>query len=204
METNAPPVMPRGRPRKFDRAEALEQAMFLFWERGYEATAIHDLTEIMGIAPPSLYAAFGDKKRLFLESVDLYQTTFTRVYVQALESRPSAREAVEKMLLETARLFTLPECPTGCMIVLSAINGGETSADVLKEIHRRRSDTGQLIRSRIVAGANAGEFMTDDVAALAAFYVTVFQGMAIKARDGASRNELEAVVHQAMRAWPKR
>ena len=67
------PSRPRGRPRAFDRDDALDRAMHLFWRRGYEATSVSDLTESMGITPPSLYAAFGDKKRLFLEAVDRYQ-----------------------------------------------------------------------------------------------------------------------------------
>ena len=61
-----------GRPLSFDRDAALNQAMLLFWRHGYESTAVSDLTAAMGVTPPSLYAAFGDKKRLFLEAVALY------------------------------------------------------------------------------------------------------------------------------------
>src|SRR5688500_13596233 len=69
----AKPARPRGRPRSFDRDTALGQAMEVFWAKGYEGTSISDLTEAMGINPPSLYAAFGDKERLFLEAIDRYQ-----------------------------------------------------------------------------------------------------------------------------------
>ena len=73
MDKVEPASRPRGRPRAFDRDAALDRAMHLFWRKGYESTSVSDLTEAMGIAPPSLYAAFGDKKRLFLEAVDRYQ-----------------------------------------------------------------------------------------------------------------------------------
>ena len=73
MNRRISPVKLRGRPREFDRDEVLERAMNLFWSRGCEATSGSDLTQAMGITPPSLYGTFGDKKRLFLEAVDRYR-----------------------------------------------------------------------------------------------------------------------------------
>src|SRR5256885_11333451 len=75
---NGKPVKPRGRPREFDREAALEQAIDVFWRHGYEATSVSDLTAAMGINPPSLYAAFGDKEKLFLEAVERYQQQIGR------------------------------------------------------------------------------------------------------------------------------
>ena len=69
------PAAPRkkpGRPLSFDREYALEQAMLVFWQYGYETTSLNDLTAAMGITPPSLYGAFGDKETLFLEAVQRY------------------------------------------------------------------------------------------------------------------------------------
>ena len=71
-DTLKAPVKPRGRPLSFDRAAALEQATHVFWERGYEAASIADLTAAMGITTPSLYTAFGDKEKLFLEAIERY------------------------------------------------------------------------------------------------------------------------------------
>jgi TetR/AcrR family transcriptional regulator, copper-responsive repressor len=192
----------RGRPRGFDRDVALEKAMLLFWDRGYEATSVSDLSVAMGINPPSLYAAFGDKKRLFMEAVSRYQAGPGGFAVEAIGSAGSAREAIERLLLDAARVFSDPACPPGCMVVLSATNCSDAAADIAADLRGRRGMSEQFIKSRIIQGAEAGEFGKADVNALAGFYVTVFQGMSLKAKDGASRSELEAIARQAMRAWP--
>src|SRR5579872_5138058 len=96
---------PRGRPREFDREVALDTAMRLFWERGYEATSISDLTRAMGITPPALYSAFGDKKRLFLESVERYQQIAGCFAQKALTEEPTAERAVRSLLLGAVQFF---------------------------------------------------------------------------------------------------
>ena len=90
--------------------------MRLFWERGYEETSISDLTAAMGIASPSLYAAFGDKQRLFEEAVERYASGPGAVVATAL-LEPTAREAIERTLIDAARLYTAAERPPGCLIV---------------------------------------------------------------------------------------
>ena len=65
--------MAMGRPRAFDMDQALDQALHVFWEKGYAGTSITDLTEAMGINPPSLYAAFGNKEKLFKKALDRYE-----------------------------------------------------------------------------------------------------------------------------------
>src|SRR6266702_5721205 len=93
---NGKPAKPRGRPREFDREAALEQAIDVFWRHGYEATSVSDLTAAMGINPPSLYAAFGDKEKLFLEAVERYRSNQGESCPYAGE--PTARGAVERLL----------------------------------------------------------------------------------------------------------
>src|SRR4051812_3480675 len=84
---------PRGRPRAFDRARALEQALTLFWERGYEGTSIADLTAVMGITPPSLYAAFGSKEALFREALSLYRHRAGGITPAEVADEPTAYAA---------------------------------------------------------------------------------------------------------------
>jgi AcrR family transcriptional regulator len=178
------------RPRSFDRDAALRKALLLFWERGYDATSISDLTKAMGIAAPSLYAAFGDKRKLFDEAVRTYQETDGKLVARGLEA-PTAREAVESMLRTAAREYTDDTHPRGCLVVSEPLLAADRAA------------SRAAIHERLQRAADAGELPPDaDVDALAAFYGVVIGGMSARARDGASRADLEAVAVTAMKAWP--
>jgi AcrR family transcriptional regulator len=112
----------RGRPRSFDRATALEKAILAFWEHGYEATSVSDLTRVMDIGTPSLYAAFGDKRSLFEEAVRVYTTRYASFGDRALAEEPTARAAVERTLREAAAVYTDPGHPHGCLVAHAATN----------------------------------------------------------------------------------
>jgi AcrR family transcriptional regulator len=179
------------RPRSFDRDGALEQAMLAFWERGYEQTSIADLTRLMGIAAPSLYAAFGDKRALFTEVVERYGTDSRANVIEPLRTEPTVRAAVESVLLTAAEKYSADDHPRGCMIIAEPM------------LEAQRAETDALLRERIQDGVEAGELGPDtDVPALAAYVSVVIAGMSARARDGASRAELTAVARTAMRAWP--
>src|SRR5919204_30689 len=105
--------MRTGRPRSFDRDKALEGAIAVFWEHGYDATSISLLTQALGIGAPSLYAAFGDKRALFLEALDRYLRTYGAFTERALAEEPNARDAVERLLREAAAAYTRPGRPRG-------------------------------------------------------------------------------------------
>jgi AcrR family transcriptional regulator len=189
---------PRGRPRSFDREAALERAMQVFWKQGYEATSLHDLTRAMGINPPSLYAAFGDKERLFMEAVGRYEQ-MRHGLAEMLEEGATAKAAVARVLTEAAR--ELPGCG-GCMLVLSATACSESS--VQSELAERRTDQKAVLKARIDRGIREGELPRGtESAALAEFYTTILQGMSIRARDGAGTRSLLAAAEAAMRAWPQ-
>jgi AcrR family transcriptional regulator len=195
----------RGRRRSFDKDVALARAMELFWDKGYEGASISDLTQAMGIAPPSLYAAFGSKEALFREALNLYGATEGVEIWAAIHAAPTAYEAVAGFLLETARVFTRPGKPPGCLVVLSALHATESCETVRSELVRLRREAIDDMADRLRAGINAGELPQDsDVQALASFYVTVQQGMSIQARDGASEAELRAIARAALAAWPGR
>src|SRR5215831_12284241 len=120
MNNRTAPPRRRGRPRSFDRDKALESALRLFWSQGYEGTSISDLTEAMGLTPPSLYGAYGDKKRLFLEAVERYEQTAGCFARKALTEEPTAEQAVRRLLLEAVKSFAAPQSPKGCLVVLGA------------------------------------------------------------------------------------
>jgi AcrR family transcriptional regulator len=192
-----------GRPRAFDRDAALEKALLEFWRHGYEATSIASLTAAMGIRPPSLYAAFGDKRALFGECVRRYQETHGAFVVRALAEEPTARQAIERMLYEVAADYTDPSHPPGCLIITATAAHGPECADVAENLRVMREATKQTIADRIAEDVRAGRLPADtDVTALATFYAATVQGMSRQAQDGATREDLERVAALAMRAWP--
>lgn len=192
----------RGRPRSFDRDAALERAMRVFWRQGYEATSINDLTRAMDINPPSLYAAFGDKERLFLAAVERYGCEMNHTEV-ILSEAPTARAAVDRLLEKAAQEFTNRSHPPGCMVVTAATSCSADSAHVQAALTKRRRSTEATLRARIERGVREGELPAGtDAGALSRFYATVLEGMSIQARDGATRKSLLATAAAAMRAWP--
>ncbi len=196
------PVRKVGRPLSFDRDAALEKAMYLFWRQGYEATSLSELTEAMGISPPSLYAAFGDKKQLFFAAIERYMDT-SESSPEALRDAATAREAVEQMLRTAAIQHTQRGCPPGCFLVSGAVNLSSASQDVRDAVVRLRGKAEKALRDRIKRGIEDGELPANtDAAALAAFYVSITQGMSMQAQDGAKRERLFEIAANAMRAWP--
>jgi AcrR family transcriptional regulator len=190
----------RGRPRSFDRELALRQAIELFWEQGYDGTSIADLTQAMGIAAPSLYAAFGSKEDLFREAVERYAVDSPTD--RALAREPTARAAVAAMLHDNADDYTDPATPLGCMLVLGAPVGTPAQSGVRERLAEERRAALDRLQARLDRGIAEGDVPAGtDTAALARFYSTVLDGMSIKARDGASNAELHVVADAALAAW---
>jgi len=195
-------MAPRGRPRGFDRDEALRRALAVFWERGYEATSLSDLTSAMGIAGPSLYAAFGSKEQLFRETVELYSRLDGAIADRALAEEPTARAAIERMLRENARAYVRAGQPSGCMIVLAATNVTPANKGVGDYLAELRRNSRAAILARLERGVAEGDLPPGtDVRALAGFVSTVMHGLSFEARDGLSEAALEATVERAMAAW---
>jgi AcrR family transcriptional regulator len=193
---------PRGRPRSFDREQALERALDVFWEKGYEATSVADLTAAMGINPPSLYAAFGDKERLFCEALERYHGV-QRASVDACLEGATAREGVERILAGLADQYSCAE-HRGCMMVMAATTCADASQFVKTKLARTASGMRARFKGRMDRAVAEGELAAaTDVDALVDYYTAVFQGMALQARDGASRKSLLATAEMAMRAWPE-
>ncbi len=192
----------RGRPRAFDREAALSKAMRLFWQQGFDATSIADLTAAMGIAAPSLYAAFGSKEALYAEALGHYGATYAWGWKNFLDAA-TAREALQAWLMDSAAFFTgsIDDVPLGCMATLSMI--GAAGHEELRELtHAARAAPRAVIRARLEQGVADGELPASaDLDGLTRFLQIVQNGMSLHARDGASRAELEAVVEVAMRSW---
>jgi AcrR family transcriptional regulator len=191
-----------GRPRAFDKDQALDKALHVFWAKGYEGTSVADLTEAMGINPPSLYAAFGNKEALFRLALQRYEATRDAFFAEAFAA-PTAREAMERLLFGIAEALSDRSKPQGCLMVQAALSGGEACEAVKKDLACRRNAGEVMIRERLKQARKEGDLPTDaDPVALASFIATVTQGMAVQAASGAGRKQLRDIAKLALNAWP--
>ena len=192
-----------GRPLSFDRDAALEQAMLTFWRHGYETTSIVDLTTAMGITAPSLYAAFGDKKRLFLEAAERYAGDRDAT-ARTIDGAPSAYEAARALLTGAAVGYTGDGTPRGCLLASATASGSASSGDVQAAIADIRAFIAGCLRERVERDVASGALPSaTDVVAVVGLVMAVAQGMSVLARDGSSRDALLAIVDAALAAWPR-
>lgn len=191
-----------GRPRSFDRQAALRAAMHVFWHNGYEGSSISDLTAAMGIGTRSLYAAFGSKEQLFREAIALYNAVEDHIGNRALREKPTAREAIEAMLRDNADAYVDPTTPRGCMVVLAATNCTPANEPIREHLAGLRKEDLKGVRTRLERAVTEGDLpATTDVAAIAAFYLTVLLGLSLQARDGCTRETMHSIIDAAMCAW---
>lgn len=181
----------RGGPRTFDRDQAVATAMRLFWRHGYEGVSLNDLTAAIGIAPPSLYAAFGSKAGLYREALDRY-SGLPRA-LSNLGETASLLETVETLLKRAVDAVTDPDEERGCMISSGMIQCGEDHADLARELVERRSMMRDTIALKLEPWLDR-----KPAAHLSHYLVTVLQGLSVQARDGASRQDLKQVASEVL------
>jgi AcrR family transcriptional regulator len=192
----------RGRPRSFDRDAALKAAMKTFWQHGYEGASMAALTKAMGISSPSLYACFGSKEQLFREAVELYLATENRKTRGALAEQRTARGAVEAMLRRSVANLTDPAGCRGCLLVLGDSNAAPEHGGIHAYLAQRRKEVQAALEERIRRGIADGDVPEHvNVKAIAAFLMTVMQGLSLRARDGTSREAMLQVADAALAAW---
>lgn len=177
--------------------------MRAFWQHGFDAVSIADLTTAMGIAPPSLYAAFGDKKTLFVETVQTYLRTHGAFFDRALAEEPTVASAVHRMLREAAVRYTREDHPPGCMVINSTVNCAPGSADMAALLRELRNANLRDLEERIAVAVAEGLLPDSaDPRTLSVLVGVALQGMSQQARDGASTDDLLRVADATMRAWP--
>lgn len=193
----------KGRPREFDAGDALDRALHVFREKGYEGASLSDLTAAMGINRPSLYAAFGDKRALFEKALERYAEGPAAFMRKALEEK-TAREVAERLLQGSVEQLTSPRNPPGCLMVQGALACGSEGEDVRQELISHRAGTEKLIIQRLRRAKAEGDLSAkQNPTDLARFLTSVMYGMSVQASGGASRAELKRIARTAMQAWPK-
>ncbi|WP_376964196.1 TetR/AcrR family transcriptional regulator [Azospirillum sp. A26] len=192
---------PRGRQPTFDRNEALDTALDLFWRHGYDGVSIADLTKAIGIAAPSLYHAFGSKADLYREVLRRYGAS--GIDPDEITQAPSGYEAARLVLERGIAAVTMPGKPLGCMISSGMLMTSAENADLAAELRAIRATTRVALERRIQRDIDDGHLpATTDAPTLARFHATLLQGLSVQALDGATAEELLAVAGQALAAWP--
>ncbi|HEX8404750.1 MAG TPA: TetR/AcrR family transcriptional regulator [Duganella sp.] len=191
-----------GRPRTFDAETALDKAMKVFWEKGYEGSSLPELTEAMGMNRPSLYAVFGNKENLFRMALDRYGSTHDPLFNAALKE-PTARAVVEHFLRGNADAQTETDKPHGCLVINGALACSDDALPIRNSLIERRAASEVQLRERFEQAKVDGDLPADSCSGQMARYVmTVSNGMAVQAAAGATRQQLQEVVDQVLRGWP--
>ncbi len=189
-----------GRPRSFDKDEALKKAMYVFWEKGYEGTTMADLIQSIGMKAPSIYAAFGNKDAIFKEVVQAYLPTVVSGQLKALNSSPKIYDAVEATLKTCVSLYTGNDNPHTCLVMTAAINTAPEHAEHVETLKILREKYKAAWKKRFEM-AEADLQLTDEAnpSELAEYFTTIIQGMTIKAKDGASQDTLSSTSKLALK-----
>jgi len=199
--------MNAGRKRAFDKEEALDKAMRVFWENGYTGTSLADLTSALGINKPSLYAAFGNKEQLFSTALEHYMNHHRAQKLPGLTDPPDAplKERLRAYLFGVIDVVTDCESPKGCLFVKSSCESG--SAAIPSEITSSLRDMGlaneMALTNLLEAERLRGQLPEDaQVQDIAGYLMSVMSGISVLARRGKTKKELKAVADIAVNAMP--
>jgi AcrR family transcriptional regulator len=188
-----------GRPIGFDRDAALEVAMLLFWERGYEGTSMANLTQAMGLNPSSIYAAFGDKHALFQLVVNRYMEIRAQYATKALEE-PSLKRVIRALFDNTIAFLTTPGHPPTCMTLAGAVGcsvEAKPAKDLMTEIRKQNQIA---MRKRLVKAQQSGELPKGiNVDDYTRYLSTIIAGLSIQAANGSTKEELKRTAKMALR-----
>lgn len=194
-----------GRPRTFDRDHAVEQALHLFWQHGYDATSLAQLKAELGggISAPSFYAAFGSKEALFDECVQHYLATFAQVTECLWDESLPPRQAIETALRQSARMQCEDGHPKGCMVALGVMSApSPENARVVDALTQSRARTRAGILACVERGVSAGQLPgTIHAPAMATVFDSFLQGISILARDNAQHEVIDAAITQILLTW---
>jgi AcrR family transcriptional regulator len=194
--------MRTGRPRNFCTETVLDRAMNVFWRKGYEGASLADLTEAMGINPPSLYAAFGNKEGLFRAVLERYDARRKDLMDRVLAAPDPV--AVARLFLEGVVDFTIDTSgrnPPGCLLVQGGLSCSD--ADIPEVLAEHRAEKERVLRERFERDRKEGTLpKTADPAALARYITTMANGLCVQASAGATYEQLREVAELAIAAFP--
>ncbi|CAI1613272.1 Bacterial regulatory proteins, tetR family [Serratia quinivorans] len=190
-----------GRPREFDREQALLKARDLFWRQGYEGTSMSDLVAELGIASARIYKAFGSKELLFREAIASYESHEGGFADRAFSEENDVRVAIKRLLDDAVALYSRTDLPQGCMVVSSAASVSDENSGIKDWLAEHRLQRTQGMIDRLRTAVATGELPPEtDADALGDYFAAFLHGLSVQARDGVSRARLEAAVKVALLA----
>jgi TetR/AcrR family transcriptional repressor of nem operon len=183
------------RPRSFEEGAVLDQAVQLFWERGYEGTSLADLETHLGLGRQSLYNAFGDKQTLFLKALERYQRIVAEKRFGHLTAPGAGLDAIRAFFKATVELLTAPGPRRACLIANTILERGSQDADALLRCNHARSELERGFRRTLAQAKARGELPEGlDVEATATLLVIQSYGLNVLAKTGATAEELHSAV----------
>jgi AcrR family transcriptional regulator len=188
-----------GRPISFDEDAALEAAMLLFWERGYEGTSMSDLTRAMGLSPSSIYAAFSDKQALFSLAIKRHMDSRAQYAMRALEE-PTLERVIRMLFHNTVAFLTTPGHPPTCMTLAGAMGcsvDATPASDLMTEIRKQNE---VAMRKRLLQARENGELSKDiNVDDYTRYLSSILAGLSVQAANGSTKAELKRTAQMALK-----
>ncbi|MEW8627944.1 MAG: TetR/AcrR family transcriptional regulator [Candidatus Thiodiazotropha sp.] len=192
-----------GRKRSFDKSEALDKAMRLFWENGYSGTSVSDLTEQLGINKPSLYAAFGNKEKLFQSALERYMACYAAPLLEQLtmaDEKPLA-ERIRRYMNNIIELVSDTASPKGCLFVKSSCEAGGTGVpeEVTQALQNMGLATQQVLITLFDKEQRLGRLpATAEPKVMADYLMSVLYGISVLARQGRPKQELNSIIEMTI------
>jgi len=196
------PQKPRGRPRTFNKDEALRMALDLFRKKGFDNTSLEDLTTALNVNKPSLYAAFGNKEQLFIEVLNAY-TSGPTAYFHAIFEEPTTRSLVKMLLVKSVEVLFYSESPYGCLVVMSTASEALQKVGIQQKLVAGLQQHQQQLIARFEQAKVSGELRQEvDSQRLALYVVTLHKGLSLQAINGSSKQDMLQLVEQVIELWP--
>ena len=187
------------RPKEFEREEALQKALYIFWEKGYEATTLLELLERMSISRSSLYNTFGDKQALFREALNLYLQEFGARRIALLRTATLAKQGIATYFYDHIEVALADTYPGGCFVTNTAATLKTADEQIVDSITQGTDQLEAAFYGLLQRGQETGEIARDkDIQALARLFVGIAYGINVVARVSPNRERLEDMANAAI------
>jgi AcrR family transcriptional regulator len=187
------------RSREFDRNEALDKAMRLFWRKGYAETSVRDLVEHTGVAHAGLYSAFGGKRELYQAALDLYDATYGNFLLGPMEEPDAGRAAIEHFFETILYAVKTKQFGDGCFMCNTAVEFGNEGEDIVSKSRENLERMNSAFQNALRNAHVRGEVRQDlELGAAASLLTSTFHGVAVQSRAKVPFKQVENAVRMAL------